>query len=116
LTQVIEEEGVGVAKKKYNELREEFYGGFSYDFSERVLTRVAETLAGQGKFTEAIELIELELEHYPESLYAHFVLAGAYKESGNKDAAIETLKKALSFAPDSQKPFLQRQLEELKGS
>ncbi len=58
----------------------------------------------------------MELEHYPESLYAHFVLAGAYKESGNKDAAIETLEKALSFAPDSQKPFLQRQLEALKGS
>ena len=116
LAQVIEEEGVGAAKKKYNELREEFYGGFSYDFSERVLTRVAETLAKQGQFTEAIELIELELEYHPESLYAHFVLAGAYKESGNKDAAIEILEKALSFASDAQKPFLQKQLEELKGS
>ncbi len=116
LAEIIREEGVDAAKKKYGELREEFYGGFSYDFSEGVLTRVAETLAEQGKFTEAIELIELELEHHPESLYAHFVLAGAYKESGDKDAAIETLEKALSFAPDSQKPFLQRQLEELKGS
>lgn len=116
LADVISEDGVDAAKKKYNELREDFYGGFSYDFSEGVLTRVAESLAEQGKYTEAIEFLGLELEHHPESLRAHFVLAGAYEESGNKEAAIETLEKALSFAPDSQKPFLQRQLEALKGS
>ena len=116
LTEVISEEGVAAAEQKYNELREEYYGGFSYDFSEGVLTRVAETLAEQGKYREAIELLVLELEHHPESLYAHFVLAGAYKESGNKEAAIETLEKALSFAPEVQKPFLQRQLDALKAS
>ena len=51
-----------------------------------------------------------------QSLYEHFVLEGVYQETGKKDAAIETLEKALLVAPESQKPFLQRRLDALKGS
>lgn len=115
LMEIIEEEGVDAAIEKYGELRKEFYGGFSYDFSEGVLTFMAETLREQEKFGEAMRIIELELEYYPESVYAHFVLAGTYEESGDKEAAIETLEKALSLAPDSQKPFFQQQIDRLKN-
>jgi tetratricopeptide (TPR) repeat protein len=109
LMEVIEEEGVDAAIEKYRELRQEYYGGFSYDFSEGVLTSMAETLGEQEKSGEAM------LEYYPESVYAHFVLAGTYEQSGDEEAAIETLEKALSLAPDSQKAFLQQQIDRLKS-
>lgn len=74
---------------------------------------MAESLGEQGKFSEAIKILELELEHYPESSRAYFILGSIHEQAGDKDAAIDSLEKALVLAPDSQKPFFQQRLDRL---
>jgi hypothetical protein len=54
---------------KYAELREEFYGSHSYDFSEFTLPMYVQELAATEQLDEAIALIEVNAEHFPESYY-----------------------------------------------
>ena len=54
LAEVNAEEGTEAAIAKYRELREQYYGGFSYDFGERSLLRLAERLLKQDKPDDAV--------------------------------------------------------------
>lgn len=115
LAGVIERDGVGAAVKRYEELRERYYGSFAYDFTVGPLSELARNLATRGRTEAAVRIAELEVEHHPESYRAHFVLAQMLDRAGEREAAVESLQTALDLAPEDARPFLERQLERIRG-
>lgn len=115
LAGVIEREGVGAAVKRYEELRDRHYGGFTYDFQVGPLSELARNLAARGRTGAAVRMAELEVEHHPESYRAHFVLAQMQQQAGDREAAAASMKRALDLAPEEARPFLRRQLERIRG-
>ena len=66
VTQTLREKGVTAAVEQYRDLHQHFYGRAAYDFGEDTLIGVAQPLAS-GKPDDAIALLKLNLEFYPQS-------------------------------------------------
>lgn len=115
LAGVIEREGVAAAVKRYEQLREQHYGGFTYDFRVGPLSELARNLATRGETDAAVRMAELEVEHHSESYRAHFVLGQMQQQAGDREAAVESMERALDLAPEDARPFLERQLERIRG-
>ena len=111
----LDAEGVEAAEAMYQELREEYYGGFSYDFQTGPLVVLAEDLAARGKVDEAVAMAELELQFYPESYSTYFALARIQARAERREEAIANMETAVQYAPDNVRPFLQRQLDAFKS-
>ena len=112
LAEVNAEEGNEAAIAKYRELREQYYGGFSYDFGERSLMRLAERLLEQDKPDDAVAFLHLNLEMYPESWQTHVAFGQFYMQQEDNEQAIASLEKAYELSPA---PWIQQQLERLKS-
>jgi tetratricopeptide (TPR) repeat protein len=91
--------GAQAAVALYGELREEYYGSHSYDFSEFSLPMYAQALGARGKAPAALEFARINTEYYPESYYSFFVLAELYEAQGNKKSAIEGYRRAAELNP-----------------
>lgn len=113
LSDLVPAHGVDSTVARYHELRERYYGGFAYDFSESMLRRLAEGLAEDGMQDEAARMLSLNLEMYPDSWQTHFMSSQIHLENGDNEAAIESLEAALALNPES--GFLKQQLERLKS-
>ena len=94
------DDGIDSAISKYQELRLEYYGSGSYDFSESALVQSGEALLEQGRFKEAARILELNLEHHPESNWTAGTLASAYEQSDRKADALAIWKRMLEKQPD----------------
>ena len=110
--QTMDEDGVDTALERYRQLRERHYGGFAYDFTDRPLVALGETLA-EGNADAAVRILELNLELNPRSAATLFGLARIYDTAGDKDRAIEHFRKGLEIMPDNAQA--QRRLRELTG-
>jgi hypothetical protein len=64
MRQTFEESGVDAALQRYGELRERYYGGFAYDFTDRPLVALADGLA-EGNPQAARRVLEASLEIQP---------------------------------------------------
>lgn len=115
LYEIIDTDGVEAAVASYHELRAKHYGGFSYDFSPGVLGALGERLIAQEKLDAAIRILSLENEQNPEFAYGYFLTATAYDKAGRRDEAIERMQTAVRLAPDAQRPFFRRALEEIES-
>jgi len=94
--------GIEEASAEYHTLRERYYGGYTFDFSERALMIIAEEMAAQDDVRAALDFLELNLQFYPQSSRS-FVLQGQiYAESGDVSAARASYLKALEIRPDDQ--------------
>ncbi|NND44112.1 MAG: c-type cytochrome [Xanthomonadales bacterium] len=105
--------GLAAAKARYAELREQYFGTWSYDFSLRPLNSVAERLGARGELNDAIALQELNREHHPEEPFVYTLLAQLYARNQQPDRAIEALETALEVAPDE--PSIPRMLDWLRA-
>ena len=115
VTGIVQEAGVDSAVAKYRALREQYYGGFAYDFRAGPLSEAARRLARSGNTEAGLRLAELETEYHPESYRAWFARAQIQRRAGRTDAAIASLERSLENAPERAREFLQRQLERLRG-
>lgn len=115
LLQKIEAEGIEAAIAEYRDLREQYYGGFSYDFSAGPLTGLAEQLGNNGDYDSAIRLIHLEIEANGESPSVYYTLGGIEASANLFDDAVRSYKKGLALAPEDWKPFFQTKLDRLTG-
>jgi CubicO group peptidase (beta-lactamase class C family) len=68
---------------------------------ERVVNEKGYNLLSDKNFTRAIEIFKLNTLAFPKSTIAFESLGEAYMEAGNKDLAIENLKKSLQLNPDN---------------
>ncbi len=108
----VDEQGVDAALRRYGELRERYYGGFAYDFTDRPLVAVAEGLAA-GQAQAARRVLEASLELNPRSAPTLFALARLHDTAGEKDKAIDCYRRGLEIQPGNAQA--QRRLRELTG-
>jgi tetratricopeptide (TPR) repeat protein len=69
---------------------EEYINGFGY------------YLIGQGKMPEALEVMKLNAEVFPESANAYDSMAEAFMKNGNKEEAIKNYEKSLALNPGNE--------------
>jgi tetratricopeptide (TPR) repeat protein len=109
----IKSDGLDEAIKEYNNLYQEYYGGFAYDFRDHTLVALTEMLDEEKMFDDALAFAQINIEKYPDSGPANLGLAEAYESKGDKENALEYYKKALELMPRG-KDFINKKIEELK--
>ena len=96
LTSVIAAAGVDSAARTYRALRERFYGSGSFDFTERVLNQFARDLP-PAQADNAIALLKLNAEFYPNSGGIQFLMGEAYRQKNDTANALQSYQKALAL-------------------
>jgi tetratricopeptide (TPR) repeat protein len=110
LAETIDRAGVDSAVARYRELRENMVSG-RYDFGELTLNDLAASLAERGKTAEAITLLQMNQEFYPNSAAIDVALGDVYRQRGDRDQAITRYRAALVKQPENRQA--QRRLDEL---
>ena len=104
--------GPAAGLAKFRELREKFYGGQSYDFSETGLLQVAQRANAASKADDALAYLQANLEYYPKSSRSYLLMSQIHDAKGDKTAAIKDLEKAVELDPNNAQA--KTQLENLK--
>ena len=110
--QTTREKGVAAAIEQYRDLRQHFYGRSTYDFGEDTLITVANQMANALP-DDAIALMKLNLEFYPQSVRSYLALSYAQTRKLDDNAAIASLEKALEIEPEN--GTVKGRLEQLKS-
>ncbi len=105
----IAEGGTDAAQAKYLELKEEYYGGHTYDFSSFTLAEYANRLLISGDLPNALEMAKFSTEQFPDEAYAHSVLGNVYVRQRKLPQAIAAFEASLAINPDQN--GLRRQIE-----
>jgi hypothetical protein len=112
LTESMNKSGAAAAVQQYRDLRKQYYGGQSYDFSENALVPVALQLTNANKPDDALALLQLNAEYYPNHAPTYGGMGQAYLKKNDTEAAIKNFEKVLQLDPNNQQA--KRQLEQLK--
>ncbi len=112
LQQVIADHGIDSAKVHYRALRADYYGSYTYDFSEGSLNRLAESFFDRGEFAQTIEVLRLNEEFFPESSGLQYMLGEAFAANGDRQMAITQMERALELNPNFGRA--KQRLEQLK--
>ena len=113
LVQARAEDGVDAAIEKYRELREQFYGSWTYDFTEGTINDVVQQIGRQSP-DDGIRLLNLNQEFFPDSPAIHMILGQIYLIQGDSAAAITNLERSLELAPGNRNA--RRMLQQLRGN
>ncbi len=113
LTEYFPEHGAEETLMYYETLKEEHYGGFSYDFREGSLNRLAQRLISMEEADAALAFLDLNIKMYPEAAGAYMLKGEAYVALENMEAAIENMEKAVALNPNNRRA--RQRLEDLKG-
>jgi CubicO group peptidase (beta-lactamase class C family) len=95
----ITEKGVAAAVSQYRELKSK--NSTEYDFGEAELNTLGYQLLQTGKRLEAIEILKLNVEAYPQAFNTYDSLGEAYLRNGDKELAIINYKKSLELNPQN---------------
>jgi tetratricopeptide (TPR) repeat protein len=117
LERVLQAEGPDAAVRTYEELRKEYLGRGSYDFSERSVNQLAERLMHDKRNREAAILLEASARLNPEAAWQQHLIGEARLADGDRARALAAFTRALALNPQN---TLTRQrldeLQETKGS
>ena len=113
LTEIANKSGGAAAVQQYRDLRKQYYGGQSYDFSENALVPVALQLTNANKPDEALALLQVNAEFYPNSARTYAGMAQAYLKKNDKENAIRNFEKVVQLDPNNQQA--KANLEQLKS-
>jgi tetratricopeptide (TPR) repeat protein len=114
LKRTFEASGIDSTIKQYHALRAKFYGGFTYNFKEGTLLRLADRIMEDTtKSAAALQVVKLNIELYPEFAFSYVHLANYYEGQGNIQAAIENYQQAITLNPKDER--LRKQLERLQA-
>lgn len=109
---VLTRSGIDSVKAEYKMLREDLDRG-RYDFGEQSLNDWARSLSGEGKNDEALAVLALNQEFFPQSNYIPMMQAEVHAAKGEKDIAIELLKKVVAADPENERAA--RRLKDLQS-
>jgi tetratricopeptide (TPR) repeat protein len=105
--------GIDSTIRQYRALREQFYGGFTYNFKEETLLRLADkVMEDTTKTSAAIRILNLNIEMYPSFAFSYVHLADIYESQGNVKAAIEYCQQAAKLNPKDER--IEKQLQRLQ--
>ena len=111
LEEFIRNEGIEIAKQKYQLLLSE--DDPNLIFSEGSLNLLGYKFMNEGKINEAVEIFEMNVEAYPESFNVYGSLAEAYLKMDNKEEAIKNYKKSLELNPENE--HAKKMLKQIEG-
>jgi len=97
LWRTIGDQGIAAAVAQYRNLRTASPEG--YDFSEEQLNTLGYGLLGAKRVKDAIEILKLNVEAYPQSANVYDSLGEAYMTDGAKELAIQNYEKSLARDP-----------------
>jgi photosynthetic reaction center cytochrome c subunit/tetratricopeptide repeat protein len=113
ITDIVSDAGGATAGlAKYKELRDKFYGGQSYDFSEGSLVAIAQRANQANKADDALAYLNANLEYYPKSARTYAAMGQIKNAKGDKAGAIAAFEKAVELDPNN--AAAKAQLEALK--
>jgi hypothetical protein len=107
-----EQGGFDALERRYNELREQYFGEGAYNFGPRSLEDVAEALVREDA-EAAMAVVDMNLEYHPESVQSWLLKGQINAFEGNTEAAIQAFERSLELAPDN--PPAVQALERLRG-
>jgi tetratricopeptide (TPR) repeat protein len=114
LKQTFDATGIDSTIRQYRALREQYYGGFTYNFKEGTLLRLADKIMEDTtKSAAAIQIVKLNIEMYPAFAFSYVHLASYYEDAGNIPEAIENYRQAIKLNPRDER--LKKQLERLEA-
>jgi hypothetical protein len=105
--------GAPAGLAKFKELRTQYFGGQSYDFSEGSLIAIAQRANQAQKADDALAYLQANLEFYPKSARTYQTMAQVKNAKGDKDGAIKDLEKAVELDPNNNQAKMM--LQQLKG-
>jgi hypothetical protein len=94
--------GVDSAIARYRMLRNDIASG-KYNFGEQPVSEVARRLAAEGKYDDAIKLLQMNQEFYPNSANIDFQLAETYIAKGDRDQGIARLRAMITKNPNDRR-------------
>lgn len=94
--------GVDSATRAYRALREQYYGRAAYDFGENTLMGAAFPLLQQRRQDDALVLLRLNLEFFPNSAPTLATMGDAYLGKADTASAISLYRQALARDPNAQ--------------
>lgn len=107
--------GLDSTIRQYRALRDQFYGGNTYNFKEGTLLRLADRIAEDStKMTDAIAVVKLNVELYPAFAFSYTHLGEWYDGMGNTAGAIENYTKAAELTPGPRGEMIRKRLDALK--
>ncbi len=112
--EVVMEDGADAAVDKYRELREEYYGSHTFDFSAAPLNGLAERLAHTDRLDEAASLLELNLEFHSDDFMGWHLLGEVQLRQDDESSAIESFERSLELNPQNERA--QQRLDELEDT
>jgi len=105
-------DSIPAAINKYHELKKN--NSNDYNFKESQLNAFGYQLLQVGKIDQAIAILKLNVESYPESANVYDSLGEAYMVKGNKEEAIMNYEKSLKLNPKNKNA--EDNIKKLKGS
>ena len=77
----------------------------SYDFRAGPLTSLGEALGGEGQVDDAVALLDLALEYYPDQPSIYWTYGNLLARAGRTEEAIEKLERGSELAEGGFKRF-----------
>lgn len=94
--------GVDSAIARYRMLRNEMAAG-RFDFREQPVSEVAQRLATEGRHDDAVKMLVMLQEFYPNSVNIDLQLADVLVAKGDRDAAVARLRAVLARNPNDRR-------------
>ena len=107
LSATIASSGIDAAAEPYHDLKAA--GAATYNFDEDELNALGYQFIHTKKFKEAIRVLQLNVEAYPQSSNVYDSLGEAYMDDGNKPCAIANYQKSLQLNPKNRGAVLMLQ-------
>jgi hypothetical protein len=96
--------GAAAAVARYRELRASSYGSGGYDFGQGTLNQLGEGLVRKGRAADALALLAVNLEFFPEAPWPHYLAGEAHRALGQADKARAAYEKAAALDPQNPMP------------
>ena len=94
------EGGLAAFEAKYNELKTQHYGGFTYNFSGGMLGAFANNIATAGDMQLAQSIHDLNIRTFPNDPNVRFELVNMYQGVGDFESMLRALQEIKSMAPN----------------
>jgi hypothetical protein len=111
LSATIASSGIDAAARQYHDFKAA--APATYNFDEEELNGLGYRLMGTHKLKEAVRVLQLNVEAYPQSSNVYDSLAEAYMDDGDKLQAIANYRKSLQLNPNNRNAV--RMIQKLNG-
>ncbi|MGJ8664709.1 MAG: c-type cytochrome, partial [Marinicella sp.] len=110
LKETFNEKGIDAALAHHDELKQQYFGSHTHDFTEWTLINLAQS-AHSTDPGATIKTLKKNLEIYPKSFQTIFVLAESYAAAKDMKSALSYYEKAYEINPD---PRLETKIKTIK--